>query len=741
MKKLLWLLLLSPCFGQAFYQLPNPLPNALVRVCPVGTANPCPSPSAIFSNSGLSSALANPFQVGSSGNFGFWVAAGQYTIQIGQPYNQVYTISLGGGGGSAYTFFGNTMNPLTALQDPTQIVDAAGNLIDYESSFFQFSSPNGGSLVFDLNCQSGGVPGALCLFDHANSQFYMNGSGGIALCANGASCSAGGPGTITIGEGTNTVILPGGYTTTAQAALKAPLASPALTGTPIAPTAAPLTSNTQIATTAYADAAAAAAAGANKFLSNLTSPTALNQNLNFAAATMTGSSNINMGFPGTNATGQNFYDWINQTSGEIYRCSVGSTTFNSVVDDVSICGWNVNNSAGPISGSFPTIFDQVENGYKFGGAGTLTVEHHMIVQGTGGGALRYFTSQFNAVTGIDNFLNWNANNGIGFQCLTAACSLGSIGVNYFGATPTLLSTTGAITANLGATVNSTSNALTGLTITHHGAGYDVKLVADTTPANCTSNATTEIIFTGDSPTQPDNWTACGISTTAAPIRFGVSTLLNGFGLASYTGSGLGAQNIFQSTVGGGLWISNSAYTNQSNFSGFYAGNNGGGATEYVVVRNVGTSPTPVTLVDWGTIDGGVASNYFDGAVFYTGNGSGTGTLTAGVKNTTFNSATNCSSSASPAVCGSAAAGTVTLPTNAVSSSIVVNTTVVTANSEIFVQTDDTLGTKLGVTCNSTVATLVGGLTISARSAGTSFTIANNVAIVTNPLCVSYHIVN
>ena len=104
-------------------------------------------------------------------------------------------------------------------------------------------------------------------------------------------------------------------------------------------------------------------------------------------------------------------------------------------------------------------------------------------------------------------------------------------------------------------------------------------------------------------------------------------------------------------------------------------------------------------------------------------------------------ATNCSSSASPAICGSAAAGSVTLPTNAVSSSIVVNTTAVTANSQILITTDDTLGTKLSVTCNSTVATLVGGLTISARTAGTSFTISNNVAIVTNPLCVSYAIIN
>jgi hypothetical protein len=108
---------------------------------------------------------------------------------------------------------------------------------------------------------------------------------------------------------------------------------------------------------------------------------------------------------------------------------------------------------------------------------------------------------------------------------------------------------------------------------------------------------------------------------------------------------------------------------------------------------------------------------------------------------TISTSSNCSSSASPAVCGAAPAGSVALPTNAISSSVVVNTTAVTANSQIILTTDDTLGTKLGVTCNSTVATLVGGLTISGRTPGTSFTIANNVAVVTNPLCVSYIIVN
>ena len=50
-------------------------------------------------------------------------------------------------------------------------------------------------------------------------------------------------------------------TVTNSLALKAPLASPALTGTPTAPTASANTNNTQIATTAYVDSAVSGASG------------------------------------------------------------------------------------------------------------------------------------------------------------------------------------------------------------------------------------------------------------------------------------------------------------------------------------------------------------------------------------------------------------------------------------------------------------------------------------------------
>jgi hypothetical protein len=110
----------------------------------------------------------------------------------------------------------------------------------------------------------------------------------------------------------------------------------------------------------------------------------------------------------------------------------------------------------------------------------------------------------------------------------------------------------------------------------------------------------------------------------------------------------------------------------------------------------------------------------------------------GVAAATYGTTTNCSNAASPAVCSSAAAGAVTIAAG--STTVVVNTTAVTGNSEIFLQADDSL-TIAATTCNSTLATLVGGLAVTARTAGTSFTISFNGTILTNPLCISYHIIN
>lgn len=99
-------------------------------------------------------------------------------------------------------------------------------------------------------------------------------------------------------------------------------------------------------------------------------------------------------------------------------------------------------------------------------------------------------------------------------------------------------------------------------------------------------------------------------------------------------------------------------------------------------------------------------------------------------------ASNCSSSASPAVCSSAGAGSVALAAGG--TTLTVNTTSVTANSQIFIQEDSSLGTRLSVTCNVTTGRTY---TVTTRTASTSFVITSSAAPTTNPACLSYIVVN
>jgi len=114
----------------------------------------------------------------------------------------------------------------------------------------------------------------------------------------------------------------------------------------------------------------------------------------------------------------------------------------------------------------------------------------------------------------------------------------------------------------------------------------------------------------------------------------------------------------------------------------------------------------------------------------------TTTISGPLKVTNLNTVTICNSTTTPSTCGSAVSGNVAMPTGG--STLVVNTTSVTENSQIFVNQDSSLGTKLGITCN-TVATRV--YSISARVPGTSFTIKSSANPATNKACLSYFIVN
>lgn len=106
---------------------------------------------------------------------------------------------------------------------------------------------------------------------------------------------------------------------------------------------------------------------------------------------------------------------------------------------------------------------------------------------------------------------------------------------------------------------------------------------------------------------------------------------------------------------------------------------------------------------------------------------------------TITTGSNCSSSAAPAVCGSASGGSVAVPTGT-NPTLTVNTTAVTANSQIIMNIDESLGTRLSVTCNTTLTTLTNPV-ITARTPGTSFTVQIGATIAVNPACASFVVVN
>jgi hypothetical protein len=103
----------------------------------------------------------------------------------------------------------------------------------------------------------------------------------------------------------------------------------------------------------------------------------------------------------------------------------------------------------------------------------------------------------------------------------------------------------------------------------------------------------------------------------------------------------------------------------------------------------------------------------------------------------------CASGASPAVCGMATSGYVAIPAG-VNPTLVVDDISALASSRITLGAPTaaaSVGTALGVTCNSTLATLALLPVETGRTAATSFTIGISGTVTTNPLCVPFTIAN
>lgn len=95
----------------------------------------------------------------------------------------------------------------------------------------------------------------------------------------------------------------------------------------------------------------------------------------------------------------------------------------------------------------------------------------------------------------------------------------------------------------------------------------------------------------------------------------------------------------------------------------------------------------------------------------------------------------CNSAAAAPACQSTSNGNVSIA--AAAQTVVVSTTAVQSNNVIIVSYDQSLGTDLSVTCNTTAQQPY----VSARVPGVSFTIKTASTFTTNPGCVNFHILS
>lgn len=213
--------------------------------------------------------------------------------------------------------------------------------------------------------------------------------------------------------------------------------------------------------------------------------------------------------------------------------------------------------------------------------------------------------------------------------------------------------------------------------------------------------------------------ACG---AAALIDFSAISAANGMLLPTSAGCGPGTN--------GGLCYStaNSSFTGKT-----------GGVTAILLSSSSIIANNTVPKSGSGSQSFYTASSIVD-------NGT-TVTTTEPVNAGTYQTATNCKANgtaANPSIaaCGSAASGMFSCATNASTGTCTVNTTRVTANSEIAITQNAADGgaSQLNVTCNTGNVLSATAPILAAKVAATSFTI-NLGTVATNPACFEYIIVN
>jgi hypothetical protein len=254
---------------------------------------------------------------------------------------------------------------------------------------------------------------------------------------------------------------------------------------------------------------------------------------------------------------------------------------------------------------------------------------------------------------------------------------------------------------------------------------------NTSPTNLASSSFAYTASTAPVPitisgTMPPTGTWINISGTT-----GTTPTLNGTWQVTNTGASTGTLQGSSSTTGavGGTAVVN-IYEGTDTFN---TGTQSGAAAfaDASLYAESGSTPTMSIkgLTSGSSISAWSSNSTFPGDVTPT-----LATMNGGITSLTYSTLTNCSSSGG--TCVAAPAGSVSIA--AAATTVTVATTKVTANSQIFVQEDSSLGTKLGITCNTTIARIYA---VTARTPGTSFVITSSAAPITNPACLSYEIVN
>jgi hypothetical protein len=359
------------------------------------------------------------------------------------------------------------------------------------------------------------------------------------------------------------------------------------------------------------------------------------------------------------------------------------------------------------------------NGTVIGGTGTTSTLTLQSTSGVGAtGATINFLVGNNGATVAETILN-NGNVGIG-----TANPAGKLDISYSGGSGTGLNIINTSASNFAEMRLLNSSGQLGQFF-KTGASYTPYKIFGALDFGIYNNVGGNMSFLNDNASGNINFAAGGVSTAQMTLTASGVVTVNQPGIGSTPTYNIQSINATAAAAGSQQWACGPLIQGQ----GWGTTAPGSQSVAFGTCVQPVQGAAPTGQLNWYSIINGTSTN-----VMSLTSGGGltiTGTASAAL----YASATNCSSSASPAVCAAAAAGSVVVA--AAATTVTVNTTAVTANSQIMVLYDSSLGTKLGVTCNATEPALYG---VTARVAATSFTITSSAPI-TNPACFSYLIIN